>query len=112
MRSPALLFALLIPTLALAAPENQGYYMQPSLRGDNLVFVSQGDLWLVSANGGVAHALTSHVAPVNAPAISPDGSQVAFTGSYEGPNDVYLMPLQGGQPKRLTYAGSTLVNGW
>jgi len=95
-----------------AAPENQGYYMQPTLRGNEIVFVSQGDLWHVGLAGGVAHPLTSHVAPCLSPKISPDGKTVAFTGTYEGPPDVYTMPLGGGLPKRITYRGGIGVQGW
>lgn len=97
---------------SLAAPANQGYYMQPALHGDTLVFVSQGDLWRVPATGGLAHALTGHTAPASDPAISPDGRTVAFTGTYEGAREVYAMSLDGELPTRLTYNGLTLAVGW
>ncbi len=86
--------------------------MQPSLRGDTVVFVSQGDLWSVSAKGGVAHALTGHTAPASNPRISPDGRTVAFTGTYEGPGEAYTMSLEGEAPARLTYEGGMGVVGW
>ena len=97
---------------ALSSPANQGYYMQPALRGDTLVFVSQGDLWAVSAKGGLAHALTGHTAPASSPSISPDGKTVAFSGTYEGPREAYTMSLDGGLPTRLTYGGGMTVAGW
>ena len=37
------------------------------------------------------------------PIFSPDGTQVAFTGTYEGNVDVYVVAAKGGVPKRLTY---------
>src|SRR5262249_36249982 len=45
--------------------------------------------------------------------ISPDGKTLAFTASYEGPTEVYTMPLAGGRPTRQTYgaSGVTFV-GW
>lgn len=104
-----LLAALLV---SAPAPSNHGYYMQPSIRGSAIVFVSQGDLWAVGVDGGLAHALTSHVAPASKPAISPDGRSVAFTGTYEGPREAYVMPLDGDLPTRLTYREDTGVVGW
>lgn len=106
------LFSLIIAGSSFAAPQNQGYYMQPAIGGNEIVFVSEGDLWHVSLAGGVAHELTSHVAPASHPAISPDGRSVAFTGTYEGPNDAYVMPIDGGLPVRITYGGGMSVVGW
>lgn len=110
------MIATLALVLALSRPPqtagNLGYYMQPSIRGDQVVFVSQGDLWAVNRNGGVARALTSHVAPASFPAVSPDGRWVAFSGTYEGPTDAYLIPIEGGIPKRLTTGENVQVRGW
>src|SRR5438552_10933519 len=76
-----------------------GYYRQPAIHGDTIVFVAEGDLWKVSLQGGVATRLTSHPADESRPAISPDGKEVAFAAQYEGPTEVYTMPLAGGQPR-------------
>lgn len=109
---PAFVLTLGLAAAALASPP-QGYYRQPSLRGDTIVFVAEGDLWKVSTSGGVATRLTSHPADESTPQISPDGTSVAFTGQYEGPAEVYTMPLAGGVPTRLTYdATRTSVVGW
>jgi tricorn protease len=97
---------------ALAAPSNLGYYMQPAIGGGSIVFVSQGGLWKVPATGGVAHPLTTQIAPASYPAISPDGRSVAFTGTYSGPPDAYVMSMDGDLPTRLTYSGGVRVVGW
>ena len=34
---------------------------------------------------------------------SPDGKLVAFTGQYGGNVDVYVVPIEGGEPRRLTW---------
>ncbi len=45
--------------------------------------------------------------------FSPDGKWIAFTASYEGSSDAYLIPAEGGEPKRLTYSpGGAQVLGW
>ena len=90
------LLALVVSGSTYAAPENEGYYMEPAVGANEIVFVSEGDLWHVPLTGGIAHELTSHVAPASHPAISLDGHSVAFTGTYEGPTDAYVMPIEGG----------------
>jgi tricorn protease len=98
---------------ALAQPGPTGYYRQPSLNRDTIVFVAEGDLWRVPATGGMATRVTTHPGDEGSPRISPDGTQIAFTGQYEGPTEVYVMPLAGGTPKRLTYdAARASVVGW
>lgn len=96
-----------------AEVSQQGYYRQPAMSTDNIVFVAEGDLWRTGINGGTAQRLTSNFAAESNPAISPDGTQLAFTGRYEGPAEIYVMPMSGGTPKRLTFDGDTaLVQGW
>ena len=89
-----------------------GYYRLPALHADTVVFTAEGDLWTVNAAGGVAHRLTSDPGMEDYAAISPDGKTVAFTAQYEGPQDAYLMSIEGGIPKRLTWDGDAVVEGW
>ncbi|MFQ5705042.1 MAG: S41 family peptidase [Gemmatimonadales bacterium] len=103
--------AALIP-LALVAQDQKGYYRFPTVGGDRIVFSAEGDLWSVGTMGGAATRLTTHPADEARPAISPDGSQLAFSASYEGPTEVYVMPATGGLPRRLTYEGGARVTGW
>lgn len=90
-----------------------GYFRFPAIHGDTIVFTAEGDLWRASTAGGAAHRLTSHPGLEFNAAISPDGQSVAFSAQYEGPTEVYVMPLAGGLPKRLTYEGENAqVRGW
>ena len=90
-----------------------GYYRQPALNKNTLVFVAEGDLWKVSIEGGPARRLTSHPGNESTPTISPDGRTVAFVGQYEGPSEVYTMSLDGSVPTRQTFgAGPSAVIGW
>src|SRR5690348_1196965 len=92
---------------------NAGYFRTPTVHGDTVIFVSEDDLWTVPLHGGVARRLTAGLGPVSRPALSPDGALVAFTSMEEGHAEVYVMPAQGGQPKRLTYIGAnSTVVGW
>jgi tricorn protease len=91
----------------------EGYYRQPALAADNIIFVSEGDLWKVPVKGGTATRLTTHPGDEGLPAVSPDGRTLAFTGQYEGPTEVYTMPLAGGTPERRTYGASRITFvGW
>ncbi len=111
-----LLLLALASVSALAAAEGTsttGYYRMPALYRETLVFVAEGDLWRVSSLGGRATRLTSHPGDESNPAISPDGATLAFSAAYEGPTEVYVMPLRGGLPIRLTWdADPAIVIGW
>ena len=85
-----------------------GYYRYPAIHGDTIVFTSEGDLWEVGAEGGAARRLTSGAGTELYAAISPDGRTVAFSASYEGPKDVYTIPIAGGVPQRRTWGGQSL----
>jgi tricorn protease len=116
MRVPQVVLAalvVLLPRAAAPAAPPLGYYRQPALGKDTIVFVAEGDLWQVSTSGGTATRLTTHPGEETLPALSPDGQTLAFTAQYEGPTEVYTMPLAGGPPRRRTYdAGAVAFVGW
>jgi len=89
-----------------------GYYRYPAISGDTVIFTAEGDLWTVSAKGGAARRLTSNPGREIGAAISPDGQTVAFSAEYEGPTEVYTMPVEGGLPQRRTWDGDAVVAGW
>jgi tricorn protease len=97
-----------------------GFYRFPALHDDLLVFAAEGDLWKVSASGGVAARLTTHAAEERNPVISPDGATLAFSGQYEAATlagggqlrsvpELYTMPISGGMPTRWTYGANASV---
>lgn len=75
----------------------------PTTNGHEIIFSYAGDLYKVSANGGEAVRLTSHVGYEMFPRFSPDGKTVAFTGQYDGNTEVYTISSDGGEPLRVTY---------
>jgi tricorn protease len=75
----------------------------PSLSNGTIVFVADGNLWRVSRAGGTAQRLTSDPGEDKMPRYSPDGKWIAFTASYQGNEDVYVIPAGGGAARRLTF---------
>lgn len=82
-------------------------FQYPDVSKSQIVFTYSDDIWIVSKVGGTAHKLTSAKGIEGFARFSPDGSQIAFTGNYDGNPDVYVMPSMGGLPKRITYHGMT-----
>jgi tricorn protease len=82
----------------------------PALHGDMLVFCHGGDLWKVASGGGTATRLTAHPGMELFPRISPDGQWIAFTGQYDGDEQVYVIPATGGVPRQLTFYPATPVS--
>ena len=68
-----------------------------------IVFVYGGDIWLVPKDGGTAIQVTRSPGEESWPRFSPDGKWLAYTASYNGSQDVYVMPTTGGVPTRVTY---------
>src|SRR5215470_1579814 len=97
------LLTLFFANLALADENPPLLLRHPTLGATQIVFVYGGDLWSVSRQGGAAQRLTAGNGVASRPAFSPDGSEIAFTGTYEGNADVYVIPASGGTPRRLTY---------
>jgi tricorn protease len=75
----------------------------PDVHGDKVVFTYGGDLWLASTSGGLASRLTAHPGLEVFAKFSPDGKWIAFTGQYDGDEQVYIIPVTGGVPKQLTF---------
>ncbi len=75
----------------------------PAIHGDRVAFTYAGDLWTAPVAGGTATRLTAHPGIEVYAHFSPDGKWVAFTGQYDGDEQVYVVPAEGGVPKQLTY---------
>lgn len=89
---------------AVCMAAEEGRLMRfPDINKDKITFSYGGDLWIVPTSGGLARKLTNSDGLEIFPRFSPDGKQIAFTGQYDGDLNVYVMPADGGPPKRLTY---------
>lgn len=81
--------------------------------GRQVVFSSEGDLWVVDRGGGTAFRLTAMAGDELYPRFSPDGKWLAFSNDLLGHFDVYVMPSGGGTIRQLTFhEGNDLVDSW
>ena len=99
--SASLLLAAL--TFASAAAAQTKLLRFPAIHGDKVAFTYAGDIWIAPVTGGTATRLTAHPGVEVFAKFSPDGKWIAFTGQYDGDEQVYVVPAAGGIPKQLTY---------
>ena len=90
------------PTPAQRLPDTTRLLRFPTTNDRQIIFCYAGELYTVGKEGGIARRLTSGPGYTSFPRFSPDGAQVAFTSQYDGNTEVYVMPAEGGAPKRLT----------
>ncbi|MGE5425279.1 MAG: S41 family peptidase [Syntrophothermus sp.] len=102
-----LISAMIMFCLVVKAQDEARLMRFPALYGNQVVFTYAGDLYSVDRTGGVARKLTNDENGYEMFArFSPDGKQIAFTGQYDGNTEVYLIPSEGGVPKRITYTAT------
>ncbi|HKV24615.1 MAG TPA: PDZ domain-containing protein [Candidatus Acidoferrum sp.] len=100
------------PASSSAANESPLLVQSPTMNKTEIVFAYGGYLWSVPRSGGEARQLTTG-GHETGPKFSPDGKWIAFTGQYDGNVDAYVIPAEGGEPRRLTWHPSPdIVDGW
>src|SRR5215469_16130402 len=112
--SRASLGLLVVCTSGMAPAQAQKPLLlrDPSVSKTEVAFSYAGGIWIANRDGGNLRRLTSG-GHEGKPILSPDGSQIAFTGDYDGTRGVYVVPAAGGEPRRLTYHPADLdVAGW
>jgi tricorn protease len=78
----------------------------PNTHGDQIAFEAHGHLWTASVSGGPSKQLTSGPANDVMPRYSPDGKWIAFSRVTRSTENVYVVPVTGGEPRRLTFHSS------
>ncbi len=103
-----LLFSVIVSIANAQTITPQTYFYEPAISPDKseIAFVSGGDIWTVSANGGEGRLLISHPANELRPLYSPDNKQLAFISNRTGNGDIYLLTFATGELKRLTFDDS------
>jgi len=81
-------------------------YASISPDGKTILFSYKGDIWSVPASGGTAVPVTITESYEYAPVWSHDGKTIAFASDRTGNFDVFVMSVNGGEAKRLTFHSS------
>jgi len=85
----------------------------PVSSATQIAFAYGGDIWVADKNGQNPRRLTVNPAVEQSPVFSPNGKLIAFTGNYDGNTDVYVIPVEGGEPKRVTtHPSADIIRGW
>src|SRR5215510_5513579 len=104
-KSIASLFILAAISLKAFSQIDAGLFRFPDISQTQIVFTYANDLWVIPKDGGTAIKLSSPPGVESYPKFSPDGNMIAYSGNYDGNQDVYVVQSSGGVPTRLTYHG-------
>ena len=66
---------------------------------------AQAQLHVLRPDGHPPQALTAGPGSNQAPAVSADGQTLAFVSTRDGNQEIYLMPIEGGEARRVTRTG-------
>ena len=109
----ASLCVLFASVQTIAADSGPLLLQSPTLSKTQIAFAFGGDIWIVNRAGGDAQRLVTGSGVLSRPIFSPDGTQIAYTGNYDGNDDVYVVAASGGEPRRVTYhPASDVAVGW
>ncbi|MFA7327221.1 MAG: S41 family peptidase [Candidatus Kapaibacterium sp.] len=75
----------------------------PNSSDTQITFTHAGDIFVVPINGGLARRVTVSDGIEMFPRFSPDGKTIAFAGEYNGNQQVFVMPSEGGMPIQRTF---------
>ncbi|MCV2884557.1 amidohydrolase family protein [Aestuariibacter sp. AA17] len=78
--------------------------------GKNIVFDALGDIFTVDIKGGNATPLTQDFAWNIHPAVSPDGSKIAFISDRGGVSNVWVMNIDGSNLRQVTKEKNNIIH--
>lgn len=98
-----------LPTPFAAGKDLQFRGCTQNPRGDIVATINDGDqadIWMIDWSGAPSRNLTNNPANELSPSFSADGEHIAFISDRTGEPQVYVMDTDGGNQRRLTFAGN------
>jgi imidazolonepropionase-like amidohydrolase/Tol biopolymer transport system component len=91
---------------------NEGTWLDldVSPNGKTIAFSLLGDLYLLPIEGGKARRISQGPAWDVQPRFSPDGKEIAYTSDRGGGNNIWRMPLIGGEGSQVSSEDFRLLN--
>jgi tricorn protease len=93
-----LLYFCILLTGPLVFAQETRLLRSPSINHDKISFVYAGDIWVAGKDGSNVQRITAFDGVESNPHF-PNGQLIAFTGEYDGNMDVYVVSVDGGDPK-------------
>ena len=95
--------------------DDQAYRDFPSWSPDGkaliLSYQPNTSLYAIPVAGGAPVRLTNDAASETRPSVSPDGRQIAYQARHQREENVWVMPLNGGEPRVLAGANEFQADG-
>ena len=101
----ALLLLCWSPAVLAVDPGDTLLLAEPDISREHIAFIYDGDVWLANRDGSGSRRLTTAEGIESRPHFAPDGQSIVFSGNYDGNVDVYVLPIAGGTPQRVTWHG-------
>ncbi len=88
-----------------------------SPKGDRIAFAAMDEgnnfnVFTISPDGKDAVKLTTGTGSNESPAWSPDGRHLAFMSTRTGSPEIFLMHVDGREPRRITFSGGNSMPSW
>jgi tricorn protease len=108
-----LMVVCLFSSGALSFSQGTRLLRQPAISSTHIAFAYGGDIWVTDLGNQKTLRLTSTPAVESNPFFSPDGKWIAFSSNRSGNTAVYIVSIEGGSPRRLTWHPSpSTARGW
>ncbi|KZS38683.1 amidohydrolase [Aquimarina aggregata] len=95
---------------AFSTTEGTWMNLDVSPDGKTIVFDLLGDIYSIPISGGNAKVLRSGIPFEVQPRFSPDGKKISFTSDAGGGDNIWVMNIDGSNPKQLTKEKFRLLN--